>query len=105
MSQAPTLPLIGPEMTIAFASEWAKAWCDAIQSTPNSHAVDLAGVTDFDSSGMQLLMATRNALKAQGHALHIHRVSEPVRNAMGVFGLTDCFMPANAGLSSEEAPT
>lgn len=81
----PALPL-GPELTIAFAAAWRETLADAVNSG-GEVALDLREVTDFDSSGVQLLLAARRSLAERGQALRILAASPVVRDGLQVFGL------------------
>jgi anti-anti-sigma factor len=86
---APTCLVLGPEMTIAHAAGWHAALAAGLQAAPATLTLDLAGVTDFDSSGVQLLLATRRSLAERGDALHIVAASPAVSDALATFGLQD----------------
>jgi anti-anti-sigma factor len=93
---APPLSL-GAEMTIAFAAGHREALADAVAAAaPAGLRLDLGGVHDFDSSGVQLLLSARRSLAARGQALHIVAASAPVREALALFGLGDLLQPATA---------
>jgi anti-sigma B factor antagonist len=85
---APTLTL-GPEMSIAHATAWHEALAQALSDGTGDLSLDLAQVTDFDSSGVQLLLAAKRSLADRGDALHIAAASATVRDALGTFGLLD----------------
>jgi anti-anti-sigma factor len=88
--QPPHLALVlGPEMTIAHAGACHAAVAEALLSAPAALALDLGGVTDFDSSGVQLLLATQRSLAERGDALHIVAASPAVVDALAIFGLRD----------------
>jgi anti-anti-sigma factor len=86
--------VLGPDMTIAHAAGWYAALAAALQDTPTALALDLSGVTDFDSSAVQLLLATRRSLVERGDALHIVAASPAVSDALAVFGLQDLLVAA-----------
>jgi anti-anti-sigma factor len=65
------------------------ALATALQQAPAALALDLAGVTDFDSSGVQLLLATQRSLAERGDALHVVAASPAVNDALAIFGLKD----------------
>jgi anti-anti-sigma factor len=92
---APALEL-GPDLTIAQAAGWHETLTHALASQPGDLALDLAGVTDFDSSGVQLLLATRRSLAERGHTLHVVAASTAVRDALATFGLHDLLPGARA---------
>jgi anti-anti-sigma factor len=81
--------VLGPEMTIAHAGSCHAALADALQAAPAALALDLGGVTDFDSSGVQLLLAAQRSLGERGDALHIVAASPAVVDALTIFGLRD----------------
>jgi anti-anti-sigma factor len=90
MKQAPDSPAalpLGPELTIAFAAAWHEALVDAVGANAGELTLDLRGVTDFDSAGVQLLLATQRSLAAQGRALRLLDPSAAVRDGLQVFGL------------------
>lgn len=90
-----TPPLaLGPELTVAHAAELRERLLATIADGRTSLALDLAGVTDFDSAGVQLLLATRRTLAERGGVLTLTAASSPVRGALDVFGLTDTLATA-----------
>lgn len=91
----PALPL-GPEVTIPFATATREQLLEALRGTSGDLTVDLSGVTDFDSSGVQLLLSARRSLLERGHALHLHSPSACVRDALATFGLAGALSPAAA---------
>lgn len=83
---------LGPELTIAFAAATRDSLADAVAAhraagAAAALALDLSGVTEMDSAGVQLLLAARLSLSRQGQALHLHAPSRPVADALGTFGL------------------
>lgn len=49
--------------------------------------LDLGEVTDFDSAGVQLLLAARRSLAERGQRLQVATASPVVRDGLQVFGL------------------
>lgn len=78
---------LGPELTIAFAAASHQQLAEALAGGTGALTLDLSGVTEFDSAGLQLLLATRRSLAASGRPLRIAAPSEVVRDALLVFGL------------------
>jgi anti-sigma B factor antagonist len=78
---------LGPELTIAFAAAERQRLAEALQQQPQGLVLDLSGVTEFDSAGVQLLLATRRSLAARGQTLALLDASPVVRDALAVFGL------------------
>lgn len=94
---------LGPEMTIAYAAELRETLQDAATAAAAADSdllLDLAGVSDFDSSGVQLLLSARLSLHARGHALRLVGASGAVRDALRTFGLTDLLAPATSRLEN-----
>jgi anti-sigma B factor antagonist len=89
----PAALVLGPELCIAFAATTQESLLAALNTSGGDLTVDLAGVTDFDSSAVQLLLATRRSLQERGHALHIAAASAAVRDGLKVFGLSDLLTP------------
>jgi anti-sigma B factor antagonist len=84
---------LGPELTIPFAAAARDTLFDAVRSTRGDLALDLQGVTDVDSAGVQLLLAARRSLTERGDMLHLQAPSACVREALTVFGLTGLLQP------------
>jgi len=78
---------LGPELTIAFAASERERLAEALRKPDTGLALDLATVTEFDSAGVQLLLAARRSLAARGSSLQITAASAVVRDALSVFGL------------------
>lgn len=92
MDNDTTLPLaLGPELTIGQAAASRDQLVDALCATRGDLALDLSGVTDVDSAGVQLLLALRRSVGARGGSLQLHAPSAVVRDALAVFGLDESF--------------
>jgi anti-sigma B factor antagonist len=87
---------LGAEMTIAHAAAHRETLIDAVLAAPADLQLDLSAVSDFDSSGVQLLLSARRSLAERGHALQIVAASPPVRDALALFGLADLLAPPAA---------
>ena len=87
----PTTLALGPELTIAYAAEAHATLTQALQAAPGPLMLDLSAVAEFDSAGVQLLLATQRSLAARGQALKLSRPSDVVQDALRVFGLTPLF--------------
>ncbi len=87
--------VLGPELTIAFAAATRDCLAAALQGGHGDLALDLAGVTDFDSSGVQLLLAARRSLATRGDMLQVLAASATVEDALATFGLHD-LLPGGA---------
>lgn len=87
---------LGPEMTIAHAASWHETLARALGAHSGDLALDLSGVSDFDSSGVQLLLAARRTLAERGDALALVAASAAVVDALATFGL-QALLPVHAG--------
>jgi len=85
-ADAATLAL-GPELTIAQAASCRDQLVDALCGTPADLVLDLSAVTDIDSAGIQLLLATRKSVVARGGRLHLGAPGAAVTSALRAFGL------------------
>lgn len=90
-----TVLKLGPEVTIAFAAATHDTLAAALQAGHGDLTLDLAGVTDFDSAGVQLLLATRRSLLERGDMLQLRAASATVIDALATFGLHD-LLPGGA---------
>jgi anti-sigma B factor antagonist len=78
---------LGPEMTVAHAAELRERLLETIADGRATLALDLSAVTDFDSAGVQLLLAARRTMTERGGQLHLGAVPAPVRDALRLFSL------------------
>lgn len=89
-TEAPAF-VLGPDLTIALAAENHGRLLQALPFLAADPRLDLSGVTDFDSSGVQLLLALRASLVERGQSLRLLDPSPVVREALGVYGLEAIF--------------
>ncbi len=82
-----TLLPLGTELTIAYAAASRELILQALEQNPQGLALDLSAVTEFDSAGVQLLLATAHSLAQRGQALQLHGASSVVEQSLSVFGL------------------
>lgn len=88
-TEGPAGPLaLGPDLTIGQAAAWRVQLLDALCASADNLTLDLSAVTDIDSSGVQLLLATRRSVAERGAALTLEGVPPAVADALAVFGLT-----------------
>jgi anti-anti-sigma factor len=92
-SVAPPVVQPGAEMTINYAGVCHDQLAQAMEAAPGDLNVDLSRVTDFDSAGVQLLLALRRSLRERGDSLVLTQASAAVRDALTVFGLLDLLPP------------
>jgi anti-sigma B factor antagonist len=88
MTATPAPLALGPELTIPFAAVTRDTLFDALHAQGGDLAIGLSGVTDVDSAGVQLLLATQRSLVERGDRMVLHAPSAPVRDALAVFGLS-----------------
>ncbi len=89
-SAAPAFAL-GPDLTIVAAADNHARLVQALPFLAADPRLDLSGVTEFDSSGLQLLLALRSSLVERGQSLQLHEPSAIVREALRVFGVEATF--------------
>lgn len=82
----PGIPL-GGDLTIARAAELRERLLARLAEAPPVLALDLGEVADFDSAGIQLLLAARRTQAQAGARLVVIKASAPVRDAVQLFGL------------------
>jgi anti-sigma B factor antagonist len=82
---------MGPEMTIAQSADNHSQLMAALPAIIAYPRLELSTVTDFDSSGIQLLVALRASLAEKGQTLHLVAPSDVVLDALKVFGLLEQF--------------
>jgi anti-anti-sigma factor len=82
---------MGPEMTIAQSADNHAQLMAALPALAAYPRLEMSSVTDFDSSGIQLLVALRTSLAEKGQTLHLVAPSAVVRDALEVFGLLEQF--------------
>lgn len=58
-----------------------------LESQPGDLRLDLGQVEDFDSAGVQLLLATAHSLRERGHRLHLMEVPASVQQTLRTYGL------------------
>jgi anti-anti-sigma factor len=75
------------EMTIYHAAALKPVLLDAMR-TQDAPALDLAGVTEFDSAGAQLLLVARREAARLGKRLELRGTSPAVRDAFALLGLS-----------------
>jgi anti-sigma B factor antagonist len=83
---------IAGELTVYHAAEAARdllARIAAPEAQASPLALDLDGVTEFDSAGIQVLLVARRAAVAAGGGLQLLRPSRPVLDVIETFALTD----------------
>lgn len=78
------------DVSIVQAAHWREHLLQAVAADATGEGpfvVDAAGVADFDSAGVQLLLALRALLERDGRRLQLHAPSASVRDALAAYGL------------------
>lgn len=76
------------EMTIYQAAELRESLLVQL-STATEVVLDLSAITEMDSAGLQLVLATQAEARANQKPFRVSGASEVVRSLMAVYGLTD----------------
>lgn len=91
---------VGPELGIVQAADVQAQWLQTLAELdaapprePAPLALDLSGVQDIDSAGVQLLLALRRALAERGLALSLGAPSPVAMAALRSLGLNDQLDP------------
>jgi len=77
------LQIVG-EMTVQCAESVRAQWLELADGAPVR--LDLSGVTEIDTAGLQLLLSARRAAAARGRVLTIVAASEAVREVLELTG-------------------
>lgn len=95
MSAEKRLVLEG-ELTIYGAAELQARLVASLADAPEGLDIDLSGVSELDSAGVQLLMAARRAALATGRSVTLCAPSDAVREVFDLFDLASFFDLATA---------
>ena len=93
MGMTSSLLRIDGELTIYRATELAAAVRTALADVRvgDTLELDLSGVTDMDSAGVQLLLAARRSAVESGRALRLAAPSAAVADVLAILHLTALF--------------
>lgn len=81
---------VGGEMNIYNALELKAALMKSIDESETVE-LDLSGVSEFDSAGLQLLLLARKECERGGKRLRFTAKSAPVESVIGLFNLGELF--------------
>lgn len=84
---------LGPELTIAQAADLQLQLLKHLEAPGGGLILDLAAVQEFDSAGLQLLIATGRSLQELGLPLQLDQPSAVVRAALQCYGLDPQLQP------------
>lgn len=89
---APLSLAIEGEMTIGRASEIKPQLAPALLH-PGGLRLDLGGVSEIDTTGLQLLLATKRALQMEGRPFELTECSRAVVDVIELLGLMEALSP------------
>lgn len=90
---------LGPALTLVNAEANRALLVDALPLLQNDPRLDLSGVRQIDTGGVQLLLALRATLAGSGQSLALVSPSRDVVAALELLGLRGHFPVAPGGLS------
>ncbi len=89
------------ELTIYAAAEFKANLENALAASENIE-IDLAGVSEMDTAGLQLLLAARREAQRCGKSLRLKDCSEAVHDVFELCGMTDCLREAEEKAAPEQ---
>ena len=95
MTHAHVLRLDG-EMTVQRAAELKPLLLAALQTPASAVELDLSGVTELDSAGVQLLFLLQRCADAQQREMRLRHASEAVQQTLSLLGLQGRFGDAGS---------
>jgi anti-anti-sigma factor len=99
---------LGPELTIAQAADTHGLLLETLSRLDGLNlSLDLSGVSEFDSSAIQLLLATQRSMHDRAASLSLQEPSKVVLAALSCYGLGADLRPIRsvpAKEASEELP-
>jgi anti-anti-sigma factor len=90
MESFPAHVAIEGDLTIFTVREWKEQLAQALAAHESLH-VDLAGVTDFDTAGLQLLVLLKLEATAQNRKLAFLNAGPEVRQCLATYRLLEQF--------------
>lgn len=66
-----------------------------LDRSEDAPVLDLSGVTEFDTAGVQILLSLKKELEAKGQSLRCSSMSEPVERLLSFYRLRDIFDTGN----------
>jgi anti-anti-sigma regulatory factor len=98
-SPDPAMPAwaLGPSLTLVNAEANRSLLVDALPLLQNDPRLDLSGVHQIDTGGVQLLLSLRSTLAESGQSLALASPSREVTAALELLGLRGHFPAAPAG--------
>jgi len=62
-----------------------------LERSQDAFVLDLGGVTEFDTAGVQILLSLKKEREAKGQSLRCVAMSEPVERLLSFYRLNDIF--------------
>lgn len=73
-----------------------------LERSHDAFVLDLGGVTEFDTAGVQILLSLKKEREAKGQSFRCVAMSEPVERLLSFYNLRDVF-DAGAGSASQQS--
>lgn len=83
-SVPPAVETLTGELTVAEAAGARDRLLRIVEAADGAVELDLSGVTEFDTAGLQLLLATKAQAGGRGLACRLSAVSEPVQDVLAL---------------------
>ena len=78
------------EMTVYTCSELKARLLTELTDHTNASELDLSGVVEFDTAGLQVLLIARRYTRDAGRDLRVHKPSRPVADVLELCRLNAC---------------
>jgi anti-anti-sigma factor len=73
-----------------------------LERSKDAFVLDLGGVTEFDTAGVQILLSLKKEREAKGQTLRLSAMSEPVERLLAFYNLRDTFDTGTGSVSQHE---
>lgn len=93
---------MGPEMTISQAADIHGLLLETVGRLNGGLSLDLSAVSDFDSTGIQLLLATHKTMQERAAEFRLHEPSKVVLSALQCYGLDANLQSLGLASASED---
>lgn len=72
-----------------------------LERSRDAFVLDLGGVTEFDTAGVQILLSLKKEREAKGQSLRCVAMSEPVERLLSFYNLRDIFDAGGGSVSQQ----
>jgi anti-anti-sigma factor len=79
------------DIDLASAPDFETSLRTALDQSPNSITIDLAGLTFIDSSGLRVLVSLSKEAQSRGATLGLRNVPRHAQRVLDITGLTEWF--------------